>query len=81
VQWIRSHFLHRRRNGPSGLVDGNEVDGGPVQDALPANGIDLGSWMGYYSVAPGQHTVTFETYVEIPATQAEWSVNYTVAKP
>ncbi|HEX4159180.1 MAG TPA: hypothetical protein VHY79_11945 [Rhizomicrobium sp.] len=63
------------------LVDGAYADSSPVQDILPANGIDVGSWMGDYPVAPGKHTITFQTYVEVPALQAQWSVNYTVAKP
>lgn len=63
------------------LVDGVDVDGGPVQDLLPANGIDLGNWTGEYAVSPGQHTITFRTYVEIPALQAAWTVNYAITKP
>lgn len=65
-----------------GLVDGNSVDGGPLQNELPRPGNQqTARWQGSAKVTTSSHTLTFQLYVPCSATLDQWSVNYMVARP
>ena len=65
-----------------GLVDGNSVDGGPLQNELPRPGNQqTARWQGSVKVPIGSHTLAFQLYVPCSATADQWSVNYTLARP
>jgi len=65
-----------------GLVDGNSVDGGPLQNGVPNNGnYQSRSWQGIYTVANGKHTIAFQIYAPCEVTAYQWSVSYIVTTP
>jgi hypothetical protein len=65
-----------------GLVDGNSVDGGPDQGAVPLNGnYQSRSWQGVYSVGNGRHTIAFQIYAPCSVNANQWSLSYAVTTP
>lgn len=65
-----------------GLVDGNSVDGGPYQSALPSGGkYQTRTWQGEYTISNGNHTLAFQLYLPCSANAYQWSVNYMVTTP
>ena len=65
-----------------GLVDGNSVDGGPLQEALPHGGKQqTRTWQGAYQAGNGSHTLAFQIYVPCPVNADQWSVAYLVTTP
>jgi hypothetical protein len=65
-----------------GLVDGNSVDGSPLQESLPrAGNTQSNVWHGVYNVAFGSHTITFQLYLPCAANANQWSVRYLIAVP
>jgi hypothetical protein len=68
--------------GIVGLVDGNSVDGNPLQGAVPNNGnYQSRSWQGIYTVSSGRHTIAFQIYAPCDVTAYQWSVSYIVTTP
>lgn len=63
------------------VVDGNYVDGGPCTNQV-ANVLDTRSWTGQYpGLAPGNHTVELQTFVNAPGSQWRWTIHDVVAVP
>jgi hypothetical protein len=60
-----------------GVLLNNQGQGqGPVSDYV------VGNWQGFVpGLAPGNHTVAFQTYVSQSCSQFLWSVNFSTAKP
>jgi hypothetical protein len=65
-------------------VDGSLINSAiqgqePLAGAAP--GYVIGNWQGFVTgVAPGNHTVQLDTYVNDNCTQGQWSVTWNVAK-
>ena len=65
-----------------GLVDGNSVDGGPYEGAVPGSGFyQSRSWQGSYSISNGKHTIAFQINAPCSVTAYQWSVSYLVTTP
>lgn len=65
-----------------GLVDGNSVDGGPLQEELPHGGNqETRTWQGIYPIANGTHTLAFQIYIPCPVNADQWSVAYLITTP
>lgn len=65
-----------------GLVDGNSVDGGPYQSAVPGNGnYQTRTWQGAYTINPGKHTIAYQVYAPCALNANQWSVSYLVTSP
>jgi hypothetical protein len=64
-------------------VDGVQVDAG-ADGTTGYSACDSRNWLGNIQVGPGRHSVALTTnliYTEQGATQANWSVSYTVTTP
>ncbi len=61
------------------LVDGTYVDGGPFA-GYTSGGCQTSSWQGNYAVAPGAHTVVYQTYGSLQDI-AQWSNRTDITKP
>ena len=65
-----------------GLVNGTNVDGGPLVEALPSAGkTQTNVWQGIYKTGAYYNTISFELHLPCPANANQWSVRYLITKP